>query len=1405
MSKGEEGKKITLRLKKPEEKRDNASEHLNNPTYNRTGKAWAKWLCALAFTTMGVDMPLLKVKAALSQVQQVENENLEFNKKTNAAYEAIKKLENYFEDMKKKGMEPRVFSGSPQAKEFMEKLRPYLEAVGLATEGDLSTQIEKLNDRLGVKTYPSYLTEETTKKLREAMVDLNATQEYAFIEKIAGKPSEKTTAQVTVPQPTVQKPAEKEYPPTPELMTKLKEIKKEEKPVVKEEKKIEMTDLQKAEMYKEALESLADAQKYIKPLKVAKPKKPKKKASKEEKAAYEEKLAAYNNYNEQMRLIDETKKRLESITNVIKILELTEKQQKGEKLTKKENEMLKGYDPKILDETFNFIISQLEGIEKQGILSGTPRKDYEKNLDDAKTKRDPAELIKATKLLYNEVYYIIYVNQYYALEQVKEINDARKKYKLNKIAAPAYPNTVAGSYALRNWVYAQENETCADIVRKSADQAKLSSEAINAVKSIGKIRAERATLQESYEKTKSKDDAKKLIDGALEEIELWRKYYKEIGKGDDKSLNKANEKFELAKKYREEVFDKEAPINIHILLPFKIAADALNDLTPEMFKKFAIDTYEKGLEKDPNGWITGVKGSSVVKNVPFIPFYGGDYYKGTPKISGIDPTYGRIENSRSPYGKSGTEPEMFESNYGATVGFAEHYKEEFPGILDNIKKAALNYGAEGDLYEVVEKIATSAKQNVLVNRIGALKAFFESYGKGLAEIEKGVYYVVPLTALNVFDESENAVSKGGKVTTVKPGITLKAVQLAKLFYEAASLVDGKEKYDALDVDKAFEKGQQLLQFLKGLPENLKKKPEIKKAMEDLQNKDKISYIRALLALQSVSEFGLASIYRFEPSTESKRFFRAADINDRVLELPLIDSQRVALAEIAIEDAKLATIALKAGQLTIYVPKSVQEIKEQPDVLKIVDITQLNELSPTTTIIKGGGDTYLRGPGEVLGLAAELPSYFGNDEQKAMEYVSMVMDDLNYINQPDTNPSETQKRAEMLAKFLEENYGKDKKNIQDALDALNSGNLEEGLKKLRDSGAAGFEEILKNMGRIYVVDIDEKGVHTYGMGVDLRFLPGSGYEEVWKALRGDEKLKNVVLSQIDLFYRWQMANLPVNFTEGRINPETLEFELANVYPGEGTFSKHTAGLGLTGAWGLPSTKAFGNVMEGTFTMALSIADADIHTKEPVEIEVGAEGEKKTEKKTISIKGRQISLSILDLTLSFPGAAGPVRLENIGLGFVNIPLYRDEKMGKFKWSAGANPLFHTVVTVPLYEKKTEEGLPAFFEKGYQQVAIYVAPQLLIYMKDPTLFIDGGLRYGYSSGKTALQIQIGTSVVYSFTGEVTKGKNVKWDAVKGNVGVEIIPGVELNVQGSYSPTNNNWGVSGGIEIIPEKFKKK
>lgn len=259
---------------------------------------------------------------------------------------------------------------------------------------------------------------------------------------------------------------------------------------------------------------------------------------------------------------------------------------------------------------------------------------------------------------------------------------------------------------------------------------------------------------------------------------------------------------------------------------------------------------------------------------------------------------------------------------------------------------------------------------------------------------------------------------------------------------------------------------------------------------------------------------------------------------------------------------------------------------------------------------------------------------------------------------------------------------------------------------------------------------------------------------------------------------------------------MKYELTNVYPGEGTFSSHTFGLGVSLAGGLPPTKAFGNVWEGTATLALDIADADIHTKGPVE----------GEEKAITIKGRRVSLSILDFTMSFPGAAGPVRLENVGLGAVNIPLYRDEKGGVFKWSEGFNPLFHAVVTVPLYEKKTEEKQPAFFEKGYQQLAIYVAPQLLIYMKDPTLFIDGGLRYLYSSGKIAIQIQIGTGAVYSITGEVTKGGNVKWDAIKGMAGIEIGPGIKFGIRGGYSPTNENWGVTGVIEITPEKiFEKK
>lgn len=909
---------------------------------------------------------------------------------------------------------------------------------------------------------------------------------------------------------------------------------------------------------------------------------------------------------------------------------------------------------------------------------------------------------------------------------------------------------------------------------------------------------------------------------ALAEYNLWHSISVELGK-DPATVEKADAQVEFSEEVYAKNFSVTAPVMATPMLASTFVEGAITLLSPSILGFYELDVMAKGMGESKKEWITGIKGSigfDVTNPEVFIPLLQTEYLRGEAGGSGIHPAWGRYTLDSPGFGTLVTDSEIYQSNYGPTVGLIEAQEEklspeEWDAYHKEIEGAASSYGEQFvDAIIPVTKVKTdivNSKENDLVNLLNP-------YGIGLAPIPdyENSAVVVTTQMLDVFGERENATVENGKVTAIA-GATLNAVELAGIFIGAASLVETKEKYEELKYKDAKKKSGELITFLENnLPPESMERPDVIRALGALKSiTNKAEYVEALLTLQSVGDFGLSSVYMFETTEAEERFYWAKEVESSIGELKKLgfkESQLIALMDLAIDDVYALQALMDKSQISIYIPPQVKEPEiietiTEPPVLSLIGIDELNKKLSEGLVFKGSGDRFFRPPEEVGTLAEEGMSFFGNDEEKWVDYIAMVMEDLNYINSGETTPEESAQRANELATFLREHYSEDLRNIEDALEALDTGDLREGLKELRASGNAGIEALIKALGNSYVVELDEKGANVWGAGFAFRFNWEEASKDVWKALKGDEKLKKGVVYQLDLFYRWQRANMSAMFKERKIDPETMEYVLTGeMYPGEAKIDKHTTGAAVHIAadvkGGEKIQKAFGKVWMGTFTIALSLTDGVVQTKDPVPDKDEEGNPIPGSEKIIEVKGKQLSFGIIDFTMQFPGAAGPVRLENVGVGFVNVPLYKSETGPKvFNWSAYGNPLFHSVISIPLYETKTAEGLPDLFGENYHQVAVYAAPQFLVYMGDPTIFLDGGFRYIYSGSKFGAIVQLGTAGTFAITGKVTEGgEKIRWNAVKATAVLETGP-LAYSISASYDQTDGNFAVLGGITFTPKK----
>ena len=1002
-------------------------------------------------------------------------------------------------------------------------------------------------------------------------------------------------------------------------------VKQEKKKKAEEKMKVtEMTDLQKIDVYLGVLENLKDGDVFGKKAKTVK---------------------------------DATKQH-DALSAVSKILEKKEKalnkQNKGIALTKKEKKALKELNKKqkkALDGAYVFILKNLETLGKQDILSGMPKKEFEKYMVSAKAEERPHLLESAANVLYNEANYIMYDNFDRAEEHLDDvINFTRtmKKYKLGKIKMPKFPNTVKGSFDCIDWLYETENQTYSDIVLKQTSKAetRLSEDAKDAARQIAKIHGERASLVKSYEQTASKKTAEKLYLGAMEELNLWVEH-SELGADNEKELKEAKKKIELAEKYHSWIFDKKIPVDIHVLLPYKTALDAISLASPETFQKFELHAYAKGKEKDVSYLEKGVIGAAMEKKVPFIPFYGTEYQRGLVIPTGIHPALPRVDKKNPhPYGTSGTSPEMFLSNYGQTIGLVEHYE---PEKLGEFKEAALAYGTYENLKKKVEEPAVELHDDLLDERVEILKRFFMGYGKGLAKIDDDFYYVVPLTALTVFNENKNAVSEAGKVSAVS-GKELKSVKLAKLFYEAASLVGSKEKYKKLDMDKALKRGQNLSEFLATMPKDARKEPAVQNAIKLLVSKDKKSYVEGLISLQTVSEFGLTSIYKFTPSKESERFFRAAEVKDTIDSVPLIESQKIVLAEIATKDAELAKKAFEAGKLPIYVPEEVKkEIKISGELMgpypKIATQQQ-----PPVTVVHALGEKPIIVP-DINQVSPQVQQTFGGkDAAEAALNGWLAAETLRY----DATPEETVAAAETLRDSLPDSIRAssegDQTAYEDALKIIESvydpeNENYENQEKLNEAMniIRGISTIGGNLDTAYTEWDFEAGRNTVanakkGGKVEFHFINSDVAKKIEKGERASGYLETV------LTFSGSMLETPGEWTE-YIYEESEKVPTGEKVPGKVTEKEVGAEAKITAVAPLPKKgeSFFGKNM----LLTLNLLDLDFGEQE-VEGEIPLNTEEGTAKEVVQ-KTTTAKWSDLSMHLWLPDA---ILLKGAGGGVTNL---------------------------------------------------------------------------------------------------------------------------------------------------------
>ena len=1152
---------------------DSNSERLYSSTPMRRMSRTGNFFRSLIFATgvgMGITASLMP-KVSSADVKAI----MDTVKKKDKVADAIEVMEGKFEKIKeinkkkKKNMPMALSSAKKEVDNFMKALENYLADFDIKPEGKTTAEkMQWLNEYLEVETdYPTFVTPQTIEALEIKIIWLNSTLQDDMLEDMAADLIAKTEPKTPFTKPAEPEKEEVEAETVPTLaVTPTKELDFASKKLIEriDEALIEcdkyslVKQKEKLEGYKEKILEKHESGKtlsnkftkeinnYLKGVEV-KINAAKKKIEKEAEEAVEEAveeveapvplettgmaftekidyyyglLESLNTANKYLGIKDkQTGIRYKELK---KLHDIQEKEAKGKKLKKKENKILAKAEanPQMYDGTYNYVLGKLKTIaEMEGdkqVLSGKPLETFKANIEIADKEENKFNALEsAVKLLANESMVVVAYNFQEANKHINRINKAIKAKKLGKkIKLPKYPKTVAGSYEAILWVLEKEKTVYAEYVKKSANKAALSEGTQEAVQRIAEIHVETASLLDSYAQTGSKEDAKSLANLAMEEANLWLEHYDEIGKG---NITSAMEALELAQKYYDWVFDEDIPIDVNILLPYKVANNAIQSLAPETFRKYEEYLYMTGAQNDVNAWVTGLNGVSVAKVLPFDPLYGAGYMSGSISASGIDATYARLEGLETlPFVITGTEPEMHPSAYGPTVGLAEYYESEFPGKSDIIKDLAVKYGEPVDVLEEVEKKAAPEVDEIYQNKKESLAVFFSTYGKGLAKLDENTFFLVPATALTVFNETKNAISENGHVTAKKG--ELKSVQLAELFYESASMVDSKEAYEDLTTENAKAQAKKLYNFLNKegtLPKEFKTDSKVEKAMNRLLTVESPqAYVEALIYLQNVTEFGLGSIYSFSPAYESERFFRAADVNENVATLPLLESQKIALVEIAAEDAELAKKNMDSGRLTIYLPEAVEEKIEEG----IIPSPPVEIMGPYPKIA-----AEQQPPINIVYAVAEEPqlvadiSKITEETQQALggkDNASNVIDAWVDATQMETSkPDDVAGAASGLLDSLPDELGigssADKGTYQDAIDKLaqvsdpeseNYGNqtlLEDAMNDLRDITTIGGQLDSAYTEWAFKADRNVVGLAKLGAKLELHLINPVVFEKIQK--------------------------------------------------------------------------------------------------------------------------------------------------------------------------------------------------------------------------------------------------------------------------------------------------------------------